>query len=78
MLKKNCRMDAAREIRNERSLVYVSVTRAKEEFHLHYNAKNGLSTLFTSVNAYKQLDSEFEASRIIYDDVTSFTEFFRR
>ena len=76
MLKKGCEMDAAREIRNERSLVYVSATRAKREFHIHFNARAGLAPILTGVNTYKELDRLYKVSHVVYDDVKSFTEFY--
>lgn len=77
MRKRGCELDAAREIRNERSLVYVSVTRAKREFHLHFNARSGLSSLFTEANLYKDLDRLYRVGHLIYDDVESFAEFYK-
>ena len=76
MDKKGCSLEIAREVRNERSLVYVSVTRAKKEFHLHYNEKNGLSSLFTTNNEYSEYDKLYQVLNTVYDDVESFTEFY--
>lgn len=73
MLKKGCELDAARTIRNERSLVYVSATRAKEELHIYYN--EDLSSLLTPENAYQKFDMLYETYKQSYDDIRVFQEF---
>ena len=73
-LNNNCVIDAARDIRNERSLVYVAKTRALRELHIHY--KKELSSLFTSNNAYYGLDKAYESYVDNYQDVKVFAEFF--
>lgn len=76
MLERNCLMDAAREIRNERSLVYVAATRAKSELHIHYNKE--LASVLTSTNTYKDLDMVYQGFIPDYSDVEVFQEFYRK
>lgn len=76
MLERNCLMDAAREIRNERSLVYVAATRAKSELHIHYNKE--LASVLTSTNTYKDLDMVYQRFIPDYSDVEVFQEFYRK
>lgn len=76
MIKKNCQLDAARELRNERSLVYVAATRAKKELHVYYDEEMGISPLLIGVNPYEELDRIYEATDTVYNDVESFTEFY--
>jgi superfamily I DNA/RNA helicase len=78
MIKRGCNYDAAMEIRNERSLVYVAVTRAKEELYIHYNPGAGLSSLFTSKNNYEYLDELYTARTTEFEDVAEFNRFVER
>lgn len=76
MVKKGCNMDVAREIRNERSLVYVAATRAKEELHIYYNDQ--LSSLFTPNNDYLSYDMLYETFKPNYEDVEVFQQFYSK
>lgn len=76
MTDRHCLMDAAREVRNERSLVYVAATRAKTELHIHYNEE--LASILTSVNEYSNLDFIYENYQQSYSDVEVFQDFYRR
>ena len=76
MTDRHCLMDAAREVRNERSLVYVAATRAKTELHIHYNEE--LASIMTSVNEYSNLDFIYENYKQSYSDVEVFQDFYRR
>ena len=67
MARFNCDLDAAREIRNERSLVYVAATRAKEELHVYYNGE--ISKLLEGENPYLKYDMLNENFKIDYRDV---------
>lgn len=78
MKKKGCELEIAREVRNERSLIYVSVTRAKREFHLHFNMRNGISSLFTTANLYSTYDKLYQTLGTVYEDVEGFTEFYSK
>lgn len=75
MKERNCLMDAAREVRNERSLVYVAATRAKTELHIHYNTE--LASVLTSENEYSSLDFIYENYHQAYNDVEVFQDFYR-
>ena len=70
-----CNIDIAREIRNERSLVYVACTRAKEGLYIYHTPGN-LSTLFTSQNNYAAYDELYASYQDDYSDVEVFQEFF--
>lgn len=73
MVKHDCLLDVAREIRNERSLVYVAATRAKEELHVYYNGE--LSHLLGETNPYLKYDMLYENYKVDYRDVEIFQEF---
>ena len=75
MVRKHCEMDVAREIRNERSLIYVACTRAKDELHIHYNDK--LSSILTPNNEYLAYDMMYENFKPNYLDVEVFQEFYQ-
>lgn len=68
-----CFMDAADNVRNERSLGYVAVTRARNEVHIYYDTE--LASIFTGVNKFKGLDKIYESYVDTYDDIKSFEEF---
>ena len=72
---KGCLLDAAREIRNERSLVYVAATRAKSELHIHFNKE--LATVLTRDNFYVKFDTIYETFKPTYSDVEVFQDFYR-
>lgn len=67
-------IDAAREIRNERSLVFVAVTRAKRTLEIYYTGQ--LSSLFTGENMYPGLDAVYENNKDTYHDIEDFEIFF--
>lgn len=71
-----CYMDAAETIRSERSLVYVSCTRAKEELHICYT--ESLAPLFKpDENPYAGFDNCYFTNKIDYHDVDAFKEFYK-
>ena len=82
-LKYNCMLDAAKNIRNERSLIHVGVTRAMYEVHISYD--NQLASLFgrlkengdidTSNNIYEELDETYARNKEFFNDVESFIDF---
>lgn len=76
MQMKKCDMDLAREIRNERSLVYVACTRARDELYIHYDEE--LSSMLTERNDYAQYDLLYESFKPNYKDVEVFQEFYQR
>lgn len=71
-LKMNCTIDCARDIRSERSLVYVGCTRAKEELHIVY--RDRLASIFTE-NAFENLDRVYKSYNPLHNDVESFRTF---
>lgn len=74
--KAKCLHEAARVIRNERNLLYVAVTRAREKVHICYNKQ--LSELISSPdkNQYSYLDEVYENSNREYTDVADFLALF--
>lgn len=70
----DCLIEAARAIRNERSLLFVACTRAKEELHIHYNVDKS-SLLKKGYNKYIKLDAIYKQNKDSYDDMERFKEF---
>lgn len=75
-VKNNCTLDAARDIRSERNLVFVAITRAKKKLTVCYNSE--LSSLFTTNNIYENFDKIYKNATFEYKDVEAFLEFARR
>lgn len=73
MVKNKCDMDAARAVREERSLCYVACTRAKEELHIIYNDKP--SSVLIGENAYQEFDQIYSYYSVTGDDIRAFTKF---
>lgn len=79
MIKRNCYEDAAKEVRNERSLVYVACTRAREELYIYHSVGSKLSSLFDPLDdSYKKLDIIYENQIMSYNDIDAFKEFTKR
>ena len=76
MIKKNCEIDAARQIREERSLCYVACTRAKDELHIIYNEQP--AALIMGENPYSMYDHIYETYKPMGDDIGAFTNFLER
>ncbi len=76
MLDKGCDMDAARAVREERSLCYVACTRAREELNIVFTGN--LSPMLLGINKYEQLDSLYGYYKSTGDDITAFEEFTER
>lgn len=74
MEKKGCALEKARELRNERALVFVACTRAKSKLYISYDYK--LSSLFSGVNTYDQYDELYSRFTPVYPDVEAFEAFF--
>ena len=68
-----CAMEKARDIRNERSLLFVAATRAKENLVVAYNGE--LSPLLSDYNVYQQYDQLYKDFRHTYEDAESFEKF---
>lgn len=71
----NAYREAAIDVRNERSLCYVAVTRAKTRLEIFYN-KN-ISPLLLGDNPFSDLDNYYANNPINYSDVEVFKEFVR-
>lgn len=76
MLKKDCDLDVARAIREERSLCYVACTRAKEELYIVYNEMP--SPIILGDNPYETFDQLYSMYRSTGDDITAFHHFAER
>lgn len=75
MVKKHCEMDAAREIRNERSLCYVAVTRARDHVYVVPRAK--VAPMLVGENEFADFDNLYESFNIVSDDINAFNTFVR-
>ena len=74
MVNKDCPVEAAREIRNERSLCYVAATRARESLIIQY--RSILSPLFkTNSDDYSDLDDVYKYNMHTETDIEAFDEF---
>lgn len=73
MVKKGCDMDAARAIREERSLCYVACTRAKEELNIVFKSK--LAPMLLGINPYEELDAVYKYYKSVGDDIRAFEDF---
>lgn len=73
MVKRNCQMDAAREIRNERSLCYVAVTRARD--HVYIVPRDEPAPILVGENIFEGYDDLYKAFRIVSDDINAFSAF---
>jgi len=76
MFKQDCRLEAAREVRNERNLLYVAATRAKKELHISYTGE--LAKLLCEPDYYASLDKLYQEHGQSFLDVDSFKEFIKR
>lgn len=73
LVKSNCNMDAAREIRNERSLCYVAVTRAKDHvFIVHHGFP---ASMFLGTDDFDSFDQLYREHSIVSDDIAAFNDF---
>lgn len=68
-----CSLEKARDIRNERSLLFVAATRAKDNLTIAYNGE--ISPLLQSYNMYQQYDALYRDYRRPYHDAESFVDF---
>lgn len=72
-MKLGCELDAARDIRNERSLCYVAVTRAKKELHLHFVEQ--IAPMLIGMNEFKSFDMRYQTTQMNFLDNAMFEEF---
>lgn len=73
MIDKHCEIDAARAIREERSLCYVACTRAKSELYIVYNEQP--TPIILGDNPYEVYDKLYTLYRSSGDDISAFTRF---
>ena len=77
MVRKDCPVEAAREIRNERSLCYVAATRARESLIIQY--RNVLSPLYKPMSDdYDEFDEIYKCNMHTETDIEAFDEFARK
>ena len=75
MERAGCQMEKAREIRNERSLLFVAATRAKDKLVVTYTGQQ--TSLLTHINEFEQYDRLYTRFQVSYPDVEAFEEFFK-
>lgn len=71
-VKLGCTLDAAVTVRNERSLLYVAITRAKYNVYIGYKVQ--LAGMLTGTNQYGELDRAYKIMSHDYKDVECFKE----
>lgn len=76
MVDKQCDMDAARVIREERSLCYVACTRARKELYIVYNDEP--APILLGNNNFEQFDKIYGYYRSSGDDIIAFENFTER
>ena len=76
-LKANCDLDVAIDIRSERNLLYVAITRAKDNVIISYSGEQP-TKLITNPNdeAYCQYDNVYVQNDVDYDDAAEFFKLF--
>lgn len=75
MEKAGCVLEKARDIRNERSLLFVAATRAKENLYITYYGEK--SSMLTPINVYERYDDLYNTCQTMYPDVEAFEEFYK-
>lgn len=65
----------AREIRNERSLLFVAATRAKETLTITYTGTK--TSMLTPMNEFEQYDKLYTQFQANYPDVEAFEQFYK-
>ena len=74
--KAGCSVKAAEEIRNERHLLYVAATRAKENLYIVYNTECSPLISSPESNEYNILDEIYINERPVYEDLKAFKHLF--
>lgn len=73
-----CVYDAARDIRQERNLLYVAITRAKENVIISFSGESPTKLLTTIDNKeYARYDKVYEAEYVDSDDVDEFLKIYK-
>ena len=75
LVKADCNMDAAREIRNERALCYVAITRAKDNVYIVHNGMP--ASMIMGDNQFESFDTMYETLKLTSDDILAFESFVR-
>lgn len=77
-IKAGCNLDVAVDIRSERNLLYVAITRAKDNVVISYSGAEP-TKLITDPDSheYGQYDSVYENSTVDYDDADEFFKLFK-
>lgn len=72
LVEAGCVLDAARELRNERNLLYVAVTRCKKELHVVHNGE--ISTLISKPlsNGFTFLDGVYKDKAVLTNENKAF------
>lgn len=72
-----CLYDVAVDIRSERNLLYVAVTRAKDNVVITYSGEPCKLVINPEDSEYTQYDSEYENNQNDYDDAEEFFKLFK-
>ena len=75
MEKAGCPLEKAREIRNERSLLFVAATRAKNNLTIAYSGQK--TTMLSPINYYEAYDKLYSQFKTEYADVEAFEDFYK-
>lgn len=69
----SCAYDASLDVRSERNLLYVAITRARENLIISFS-NNTLATLMSDPehNLYRQYDEIYKEEHKLYDDIAGF------
>ena len=77
-VKAHCYRDAATNIRSERNLLYVAITRAKRNVIISYSGAEVTKLISDPENEkYKQWDEYYNKDIIEYNDVEEFFKIFK-
>ena len=69
-----CAIEKARDIRNERCLLFVAATRAREHLTVSYNGEES-PLLQSQYNLFQQYDVLYKDHRLVYNDAEAFVDF---
>ncbi len=73
----HCYYDAACEIRSERNLLYVALTRAKEKVVISYSDQPAFLISEPNSAKYSDFDEVYNKENAVYDDAEEFCKLFR-
>lgn len=76
--KANCDIDIAVDIQSERNLLYVAITRAKDEVFISYSGQEVARLVSNPADPeYAKYDAIYEAGNVDYDDAAEFFKLFK-